>query len=177
MHPLETDHLTLSPWRVEHAELLARLAAIPEVMTYIGPGELWSQEKSNEISNAAVSHWAEHSFGWRAATERASGVLVGFLGLNFAGEGTARVAANEYEIGWWMDRTVWGCGYAREGGRAICDEALRTLHAPSVIARIQPANARSIRVAESLGLTHDFDTTGKTNEPVSVYRLLATDLA
>jgi RimJ/RimL family protein N-acetyltransferase len=177
VHLLETDRLTLSPWRVEHVELLARLAAIPEVMTYIGPGTLWSQEKAKEISNAAVSHWVEHSFGWRTATERASGRLVGFLGLNFAGEGTARVRANEYEIGWWMDPMVWGRGYAREGGRAIRDEALQSLHAPSVIARIQPANARSVTVAKSLGLTHEFDTTGKTNEPVSVYRLVASDLA
>jgi RimJ/RimL family protein N-acetyltransferase len=97
--------------------------------------------------------------------------LVGFLGLNDAGEGTAGLTASEFEIGWWMDPSVWGRGYAREGGCAIRDEALNGLRAPSVIARIQPANARSIAVAQALGLTHDLDTTGKTGEPVSVYRV------
>lgn len=172
---IETERLALLPWQADHVELLARLASVPGVMTYIGPGEPWSAQKSTEISAAAVRHWADHGFGWRAAKERKSGRLVGFLGLNFAGEGTTGVAADEYEIGWWMDPAVWGKGYAREGGRAIRDEALATLHAPAVIARIQPANARSIAVAEALGLAHDFDTTGKAGEPVSVYCLAAEE--
>jgi hypothetical protein len=46
-----------------------------------------------------------------------------------------------------------------------------------VIARIQPANTRSVAVAQSLGLTHDFDTTGRTNELVSVYRKSTPDPA
>jgi RimJ/RimL family protein N-acetyltransferase len=124
---LETEHLILRPWRDEHAELLSRLARIPEVMTYIGPGELWSTDKSEEISRAATAHWAEHSFGWRAAEERETGHMVGFLGLNLAGEGTVGVAVDEYEIGWWMDPVIWGRGYAREGGAAVRDEALPRL--------------------------------------------------
>jgi RimJ/RimL family protein N-acetyltransferase len=103
--------------------------------------------------------------------------MVGFLVLNLAGEGTVGVAVDEYEIGWWMDPVIWGRGYAREGGAAVCDEALLTLHAPTVIARIQPANTRSVAVAQSLGLTHDFDTTGRTNELVSVYRKSTPDPA
>lgn len=106
MRSLETDHLILMPWRAEHVDLLARLATIPAVMAFIGRGEVWSQDKSEQISTAAVSHWAEHSFGWRVAQERASGRLVGFLGLNFAGEGTVGIAADEYEVGWWMDPVV-----------------------------------------------------------------------
>jgi RimJ/RimL family protein N-acetyltransferase len=175
MDAINTERLVLVRWRAEHAGLLARLGSISEVMTFIGPGELWSEQKSVEVSDAAVRHWAEHSFGWRAAQERESGRLVGFLGLNFAGEGTAGVAGDEYAIGWWMDPAVWGRRYAREGGRAIRDEAPNTLRAASVLARIQPANARSIAVANALGLTRDADTTGTSNEPVSVYRLVAAN--
>lgn len=173
MSAIETERLSLVPWETEHVELLSRLASVPEVMTFIGPGELWSRQKSEEISRAAAEHWAEHGFGWRVAEARVTKRLIGFIGLNFAGEGTAGVAADEYEIGWWMGPAVWGQGFAPEGGLAICDEALSGLGAPSVIARIQPGNARSIAVAQSLGLTHDFDSTGKAGEPVSVYRLTA----
>jgi RimJ/RimL family protein N-acetyltransferase len=168
---ISTERLTLLPWGSEHVAMLARLSSSSDVMRFIGPGELWSEQKSVEVSDAAVRHWAEHGFGWRVARETASSRLVGFLGLNYAGEGTAGLAASEYEIGWWMDPSVWGRGYAREGGRAIRDEALNGLRAPSVVARIQPANARSVAVAQALGLTHDLDTTGKNGEPVSVYRL------
>jgi RimJ/RimL family protein N-acetyltransferase len=171
---IETDRLILVPWSAEHTELLARLSWIPEVMTFIGSGEVWSRATAEEVASVAHRHWVEHGFGWRAAIERASGDLIGFLALNFAGDGTARVDADEYEIGWWMDPAVWGQGLAQEGGAAIRDEALGRLNAPSVIACIQPTNARSIAVAESLGLTHDFLTTGKSGELVSVYRLTAS---
>ena len=171
---IKTDRLVLVPWSAEHTELLARLSSIPEVMIFIESGDVWSRAKAEEVASAARQHWAEHGFGWRAAIERASGDFIGFLALNFAGDGTARVDADEYEIGWWMEPAVWGQGFAGEGGAAIRDEALGELNAPSVIARIQPSNARSIAVAESLGLTPDTVTTGKSGEPVSVYRLIAS---
>lgn len=173
MSAITTERLSLDPWRDEHLGLLSRLASIPEVMSFIGTGELWPEEKSDEVSRAAVSHWADHGSGWRVAADRATGHLVGFIGLNFVGEGTGRVEADEFELGWWMDPSVWGLGFAREGAAAVRDAALNSLGAPGVIARIQPANRRSISVAESIGLTHDVDTTGKIGEPVSVYRLSA----
>ena len=171
MSAIATERLSLLPWEAEHVELLCRLGSTPEVMAFIGSGELWSEERSKEVSDIAVAHWAQHGFGWRVAAERATGRLIGFIGLNLAGEGTRGVPADEFEIGWWMDPVVWGRGFAREGGAAARDEAFNHLNAPSVIARIQPANKASIAVAESIGLTHSFDTTGKYGEPVSVYRL------
>jgi RimJ/RimL family protein N-acetyltransferase len=170
---IETDRLVLERWGPQHSELLVGLSSIAQVTTFIGPGEPWSRETAEEVALSACRHWADHNFGWRAAVERSSGELVGFLGLNFAGAGTAGLDASEYEIGWWLDPTVWGRGFAREGAAAIRDEALTTVRAPSVIARIQPTNARSIAVAESAGLAFDFATTGRSGEAVAVYRLRA----
>lgn len=168
---IETDRLLLEPWGPQHAAMLVDLSSIVQVMTFIGSGELWSRERAEEVAEAAGRHWSDHGFGWRAATESASGKLVGFLGLNFAGEGTAGLDAREYEVGWWLTPEVWGRGFAREGAAAIRDEALNTLMTTSVIARVQPGNARSIAVAESAGLSLDFTTTGKSGEAVAVYRL------
>lgn len=151
--------------------MLVGLSSIAQVMRFIGSGELWSRERAEEVAEAAGRHWSDHGLGWRATTESASGKRVGFLGLNLAGEGTAGLDASEYEIGWWLTPELWGRGFAREGAAAIRDEALNTLMAPSVIARVQPANARSIAVAESAGLRRDFTTTGRSGEAVAIYRL------
>jgi ribosomal-protein-alanine N-acetyltransferase len=97
------------------------------------------------------------------------------MALSFAGEGTAGLAADEYEIGWWLAPQAWGRGLAREGALAMRDEAFDALGAPSVVARIQPANAPSIAVAVAAGLRYDFSTTGKTGDPIDVYRLAAVD--
>jgi RimJ/RimL family protein N-acetyltransferase len=168
----ETARLLLHPWGEEHTELLVRLSALPEVTRYVALGETWSRAKAEEAAAAARRHWSEHGFGWRPAADKASGELVGFMALSFAGEGIPGVAPDEYEIGWWLAPQAWGRGLAREGARAISDEAFE-LGAPSVVARIQPANARSIATARAAGLTYDFSTTGRSGEPVDVYRAVA----
>jgi RimJ/RimL family protein N-acetyltransferase len=150
--------------------MLVRLSSIPAVTRYIGPGATWPRTTALEVAAAQLVHWREHGFGWRAAVEKASDRPIGFIALNFAGEGTAGLDASEYEIGWWLDPEVWGRGLAREGATTVRDEALGPLGAPSVVARIQPGNASSIAVAEAIGLVLDFHTTGRAGEPVAVYR-------
>jgi RimJ/RimL family protein N-acetyltransferase len=166
-----TARLRLDPWGEEHTELLVRLSAMPEAMRFIGLGVPWPRAKAEEVAAAQLRHWREHGFGWRAAVEVATGRLAGFMALSFAGEGTAGLDAAEHEIGWWLVPPAWGRGLAREGAQAMRDEAFDVLGAPSVVARIQPANARSIAVARATGLAHDFDTTGRYGEPVAVHRL------
>lgn len=173
---LQTRRLRLDAWGEEHTELLLGLSSTPEVMRFIGLGVTWSRAQAQEMATAQRRHWTEHGFGWRAATHKTTGELVGFMALNHAGEGTAGLEATAYEIGWWLAPHAWGQGLAREGARAIRDEALTALAAPSVVARIQPANAPSIAVAQAAGLRYDFTTTGKLGEPVAVYRLAADDV-
>ena len=57
------------------------------------------------------------------------------------------------EVGWRLDPSAWGRGYATEAGRRALDEAFGTLRLPEVCSIIQPENAGSVRVAERLGLT------------------------
>ncbi len=150
--------------------MLARLATIPSVVRYVGSGEIWSREKCREVHDRQVEHWRRHGFGWRAAVEKASGRQVGLIALNFLGDGTAGLDPGEYEIGWWLHPSERGRGFAREGARALRDEARDRLGAPSVVARIQPPNGPSIAVASVIGLCLDFRTTGPSGEPVVVYR-------
>jgi RimJ/RimL family protein N-acetyltransferase len=171
--PLETARLRLEPWADEHTELLARLGTMPEVTRLVGPGTTWPREQAEEVAARQREHWAEHGFGWRVAVDRAAGETVGFIALNHAGEGTAGLDPGEFELGWWLDPTAWGKGYAREGARALATEAFDCLRAPSVIARIQPANDASIAVARALGMERHFRTTGRSGETLDVYRLSA----
>lgn len=172
---LETTRLLLAPWSGADAALLARLAADPVVVRYIGDGECWSAAKAKDVSRAVVRHWHENGFGWRVAIRKESEEAAGFVALNYAGEGTAGLDPKEFEIGWWLLPAMWGLGLASEGARAICREAFERVGTPSVVARLQPANLASAEVAVRLGMSHDFDTTGRMGEPVSVYRLLAAN--
>jgi len=172
---IETARLRLDRWSEPHTPLLVQLSSVPSVVRYIGLGMPWPQSKAEEISAAQRGHWNEHEFGWRAAVEKTSARHVGLMALNFVGPGTAGLDPSEYEIGWWLEPSIWGRGFAREGGEALCAEAFDSLAAPSVVARIQPENARSICVAEALGFALDFETTDEVGEPIGVYRLMAAE--
>jgi RimJ/RimL family protein N-acetyltransferase len=165
---LRTARLTLEPWSAAADELLAGLARTPAVVRYIGDGAIWSDARIAATGAQAAEHWATHGFGWRLARE--AGAPVGFIALSFAGEG-AGVAADEYEIGWWLAPGTWGRGLAREGAQSIRDEAFARLGAPSVLARIQLANQRSLNVARAIGLQFETQTRGRAGEAISVLRL------
>lgn len=170
MTDLETERLRLEPWTQAHGALLARLSALPDVMRHIGTGATWTAAEVEEHSARALAHWREHGFGWRAAFERDGGDAVGLLALDLTA-GVPGLDDGEHEIGWWLDPAVWGRGYASEGGRAIVAEAFGRVRAASLVARIQPGNATSERVAATLGLRHERDATGRHGEAVRILRL------
>lgn len=177
MKSLPTARLDLRPWQDTDLDLLARLGADPAVIRWVGDGQPWTRERSIEVHARTLLHWETHGFGWRVAIVRATGEPIGLIALNFAFAGTRGVGLDEFEIGWWLSPAAWGRGYATEGAAAVRDEALHRLHAPSVIARIQPDNAASRGVARSIGMTVDFQTADHTGIPVVVYRLTAADAA
>jgi RimJ/RimL family protein N-acetyltransferase len=170
MTALETARLRLEPWAPEHGGMLARLAAMPEVMRHIGTGAVWTPAEAEERSARMLVHWRTHGFGWRAAVERASGRTIGLIALNLAGPDIPELAEEDYEIGWWIEPAAWRSGYATEGGRAIVDEAFTRVGAPSVVARVRPANTASLRVAAALGLEPERDAVDRLGLAVRILR-------
>jgi RimJ/RimL family protein N-acetyltransferase len=166
--PLRTERMTLDPWTESDFALLAALARTPAVMRHIGDGATWTDARIADVAAHVLEHWRAHGFGWRVA--RVEGAPLGLIALSFAGEG-AGVDAREYEIGWWLAPSAWGRGLAREGAAAVRDEAFTRVGAPSIVARIQPANAGSLAVAAATGLSYESDSVGRGGEPIAVLRL------
>ena len=108
--------------------------------------------------------WHERGYGMLVVTDKASGDFLGRAGLKFWPQ------FGETELGWILNRDVWDHGYATEAGRACVEWAFAELDLPYVTAMINRANARSIAVAERLGLSpvRDDELLG---EPVVVYAL------
>jgi RimJ/RimL family protein N-acetyltransferase len=167
-----TERLDLIAWSDAATTVLARLGADPRVVRYVGDGSVWTPQRSAEVSAVALAHWRQHDFGWRVARERVTDMEIGFIALNFLGDGAKGLAADEFEIGWWLDPGAWGRGLAYEGARAVLAEAFDRLGAPSVMARIQPANAASCALAERLGMRNEGPTTARFGEPIVIFRAL-----
>jgi RimJ/RimL family protein N-acetyltransferase len=100
-----------------------------------------------------------------------TGQQSGLAALNLIGPGIVGVDQDEHEIGWWLMPEAWGKRLATDAARAVAQDAFLTHSIPQLTARIQPANSASIRVARSLAMAHVFDTTGRFDGPLSIYRL------
>ena len=114
---------------------------------------LLSPEESDAMVERIEAHFAEHGFGLWAAEVRHSGSFVGYIGLavpRFEAAFTPCV-----EIGWRIAAEHWGRGLATEGARQVVQFAFEEIGLPEIVSFTVPANLRSRRVMEKLGMNYD----------------------
>lgn len=169
MEALRTDRMSLRPWAESDVKLLRRLSDDPRVVRYVGDGQCWTAERVANTSDRNVEHWRLYDFGWWIMRLDDTGEEIGFAALNHPAEGSG-LDPSEFEIGWWLDPGFWRLGLSGEAAAAVRDDAFGRLNAPSVAARLQPANLASAGVARHIGMLHEQDTVGLWGEPVSIYR-------
>jgi RimJ/RimL family protein N-acetyltransferase len=63
----------------------------------------------------------------------------------------------EIEIGWRLNRSAWGNGFAPEAAQPIVEYAFQTVNLERIVADIHPGNIPSQRVAEKIGMKHVSD--------------------
>ncbi|WP_229070173.1 GNAT family N-acetyltransferase [Actinoplanes sp. DH11] len=170
MTTLTTERLVLRGWRDDDLDVLAAINADPEVMRYIADGSVRDRRQSAEGLRRMTATWAEHGFGLFAVEVRATGTLVGWAGLSVPDFLPQVLPA--VEIGWRLDRAVWGQGYATEAARAALRFGFVDRGLDRIISIRHLDNERSARVMAKLGLTHAFDTTMPgVAQPVAVHEI------
>lgn len=141
------------------------LHADPEVTRFIRPLD---RAAAQERLRLDAEEWASRGHGLLAILDPGSGVFLGRCGLKYWPQ------LGETEVGWALRSDVWGRGYATEAGLACLDWGLSELGLSRLTAMIAPGNARSIRVAERLGMSPLRDDL-LLGEPVVVYGLSRED--
>lgn len=154
---LRTERLYLRRSQTSDREPFARLNADPRVVEFL-PGPL-SREESDARAERIEMHFNQHGFGLWAVEIPGVSAFAGFIGLSIPG---FEAAFNPcVEIGWRLAADHWNRGYATEGARAALDFGFCWLKLPEVLSFTVPANTRSRRVMEKLGMTRsaadDFD--------------------
>jgi RimJ/RimL family protein N-acetyltransferase len=154
---IATDRLLLRPWRPEDRNAFARMNADPRVVEFL-PGPL-SREESDASADRIAVHFQQHGYGLWAVEIPSEAEFAGFIGLaipRFEAPFTPCV-----EIGWRLAVEHWGRGFATEGARAALKFGFETLGLEEIVSFTVPANIRSRRVMEKIGMVHspdeDFD--------------------
>jgi RimJ/RimL family protein N-acetyltransferase len=149
---LRTPRLVLRPWRDHDIAAFIEMSADPVVMEYLPPAdEAWVAR--------ARAHWDEHGFGQWVVEMPGRAPFIGVVGLGtitFEAPFTPAV-----DVAWRLARPYWGRGYAAEAAKAALDYAFEQLGLGEIVALTVPANQRSRRVMERLGMNRspqdDFD--------------------
>lgn len=131
------------------SEALVAIVADPEIPEAMYPAALRGPGRTRAGIDRMVRHWDERGFGPWVARERATGAVVGRVGLLSAVvEGREAV-----EVGWFVSRARWGLGYATELAAVAVQHAFASLRLPELVSFTLPANAPSQAVMRKLGFT------------------------
>ncbi|MEO6951326.1 MAG: GNAT family N-acetyltransferase [Polyangia bacterium] len=167
---LETPRLRLVPPSEKH---LVAYAALYADARFVRSLELEPLDRTAAHRNlaAALGHWHLRGWGTWLVEDRASGALLGRVGIH------DWIDWPEPELGWAIAPPAWGRGYAVEAARAVLAATWRVHRRARLVSLVRPSNVASIRVAEKLGAVHERDHESVHGAPMRVYvHALSDDL-
>jgi RimJ/RimL family protein N-acetyltransferase len=148
---LRTERLLLRGWRASDRAPYAALNADPLVMEHF-PAPLTRAESDAHVDRMVAALDAQ-GWGLWAVEVPGEADFIGFIGLAVPGFEAPFTPC--VEVGWRLVRSAWGQGYAPEGARAALAFAFDDLGLDEVLSFTAVGNAKSRRVMEKIGMTHD----------------------
>ena len=172
---LESARLVLRRLAPDDLPFFTRLHANPKVAEHLYPeGRPRSPEETKAWMDYTLASYEKLALGYLAVVRKADRALIGRCGLmDMVVEsakpehgmrrgwfGRERAPADvaltyETELGYTLDPTAWGQGFASEAARCVRDYARDVLRMSYTVSAILPSNARSQRVAERSGALAD----------------------
>jgi RimJ/RimL family protein N-acetyltransferase len=160
---LETDRLRLRRFTPDDADALYGLDADPDVIRWTNPDGRRAPYAfyRDVLLPRNLAFYEKHAgYGYWVAEEKATG---GFLGWFHFRPG--REDPDEIELGYRLQKSAWGQGYATEGSRALIRKGFIELGTVRVSATALAANRASIRVMEKAGLRLERDYIYEFTDP------------
>lgn len=161
---IETHRLFLRPFSQDDIETYAFWLSEKSIMQFIGDGNTRNYKEAWNNLAWICGHYHLRGYSLWAAEEKASGKLIGRIGL-FNPEGWPGI-----EVSWLLSPEHWGKGYATEGAEAAIRYGFNHLKESKIISLIHPGNLKSILVAKRLGMEYEKETSA-TGTKVQVYSI------
>jgi len=142
----ETPRLRLRPFVEDDAPALHRILTKEDMLKYFPSPAGPSLDKVEKFVRNQIRQWATVGYGWWAVELKSTGALSGWNGLQYLPD------TRETEVGYLLDRPLWGRGLTTEAARVSLRYGFGNLELPEIIALAHPENLASRRVMEKLGM-------------------------
>jgi RimJ/RimL family protein N-acetyltransferase len=150
---IQAERLILRTWNKEDALGYFQINQDPKVIEFLASS--LTMEQVNDFIMAVNKRQEKHGYTLWAAELKETGKLMGFIGLNYTDWGAPFIPV--VEVGWRLGSGYWGKGYATEGAKAALEYGFKQRGLEEIVSWTVPANVRSIRVMEKIGLKRDLN--------------------
>lgn len=144
---LNLPRLIIRDFIVEDIDAIFKVLSDPAVMRFSLKGP-FSKEKTIKYIHDHIRAYSQPGYGQYAIVLKESDAVIGccgFIDMQFNG-------GRETEVTYRIAKEYWGKGFASEAVRACKEYAFSQLGLSRLMARIEPENIASIKVAEKAGL-------------------------
>jgi ribosomal-protein-alanine N-acetyltransferase len=148
---LATERLLLRRWRSSDEGPFAALNGDEEVMEHFP--NILTRAESDWMLADLEARFERQGYGLWAVEVRATGEMIGFVGLNLPTFKEHFMPA--VEVGWRLSKSAWGHGYATEAARASLSYGFSEAGLDEIVAMTTTTNSRSAAVMERLGMSRD----------------------
>lgn len=148
---LETKRLILKTPQLSQFDDLVSLRTDPDVMRYIGTGNIQTPEQVKSFIELADAYLKDHGTTFFSVFEKETGKFVGQAGLMHI---CFEVNQPDIELAYRLHKKYWRHGFATELAKALIDWGFNTLSLPRIVAILDPANERSRKVMEKAGMSY-----------------------
>lgn len=152
---ITTDRIILRRWQQSDLVPFADMNADPDVMGF------FERPLTREESDKSIERFSNgieaNGFGLWAAELKQDGSFIGFIGLEPVGPELP--FGPTVEIGWRLQKRVWGQGLAPEGAKAVLAYGFEECGLMDVVSMTALVNKPSWRVMEKIGMKRDLDGT------------------
>ena len=156
---LKTNRIGFSKWLQMDINLAKSLWGDSKISKYICAKGIFSMDDVMNRLHTEIRNESAYQVQYWPIFELATGDLIGCCGLRPHG-------MREYEIGFHLRPAFWGQGYAAEAANAVIEYAFTVLKADTLFAGHNPANSKSRKLLNKLGLVYIGD---EFYEPTGLY--------
>lgn len=150
---LQTERLTLRPWRESDAEAMYTYARDPEV----GPPAGWPPHKNVEESRMIVEKLMGCPEAYAICLQGTDGPI-GCIDLKMKDRTDLTDRDDEAELGYWLGKPFWGRGIMPEAVREMLRHAFEDLGMQRIWCAYYEGNEKSKRVQEKVGFRYQWTT-------------------